>query len=430
MIAVTTTTASLRVFPREWTRTLLRPLRRDAWRVYLFFLLAALSALAGVVYLFAAGMAAALLLATLIGVPLLALIVLTGRGWNRLYRRVVRLTGVDIEAPPPFDRRSTWWATIGAALTDPVGWRSLGFVVLHSVLLTPLGFALVMGAFIALTAIGSPAVYLVTGEPFMTLGRPVDSLPVYLLLALGGLIGLYTVAWAVIGVSGLDVWLARSLLGATDRDRRVRRLERARSEVADDAAATLRRVERDLHDGTQARLITVAMALARAEEHFAAADTDRARALVCDALANTKETIAELRDIVRGIRPPALDLGLDAAVQTLAARAPVPVDVSVDLGVRPSLGVETMAYFCVAELLANVSRHSGANRASVSLRSDPQELRITVADNGSGGVRIGEGSGLTGLRDRLAMLDGTLSIDSPDGGPTVVTVTVPLGARR
>ena len=155
-----------------------------------------------------------------------------------------------------------------------------------------------------------------------------------------------------------------------------------------------------------------------------------ARDLVADALANTKDTLTELRDLVRGIRPPALDLGLGPAVQTLAARNPIPVDVSVDLRVRPSIGVETMAYFCVAELLANVSRHSGATQASVHIHSDTDELRIIVNDNGSGGISVGNGSGLTGLAERLAMLDGRLEIDSPTGGPTVVSVIVPPGVGQ
>jgi signal transduction histidine kinase len=171
--------------------------------------------------------------------------------------------------------------------------------------------------------------------------------------------------------------------------------------------------------------------LARAEEHLAtSSDAPQARELVSGALANTRDTLAELRDLVRGIRPPALDLGLGPAIQTLAARNPIPVEVAVDLAVRPSIGVETMAYFCVAELLANVSRHSGASRATVQIHGDAQELRILVEDNGSGGVQVGNGSGLTGLRDRLAMLDGRLEIDSPAGGPTVVTVVVPPGTEQ
>ncbi|MGE2721276.1 sensor histidine kinase [Mycolicibacterium celeriflavum] len=408
----------------------LRPLRRESLRIYLYFLLASVLAVLGVVFLFAAGLASGLLLVTVIGIPLLALVVLSGRAWNQLYRSLARLTGVEIDPPPPFTRTAGRLRTVVEALTDPVGWRSLGFVALHSVLMTPVGFAVITGISVCATAITSPVVYLVTGEPYMTIGEPIDALGVYLLLALAGIVGLYALGWLMIGIVHLDVSLARALLGATDRDRRVGQLERARADVVDESAATLQRVERDLHDGTQARLITTAMALARAEEHFASSDVNRARTLVSDALANTKDTLSELREIVRGIRPPALDLGLESAVRTLAARNPLPVDVSADLRVRPSLGVETMAYFCAAELLANVSKHSGASHAVVTMSSDEQELRITVSDNGSGGVQIGNGSGLTGLRDRLAMLDGRLSVDSPEGGPTVVTAVVPPGVDQ
>jgi signal transduction histidine kinase len=371
------------------------------------------------------------LILTLIGIPLLALIVMSGRAWNRLYRTLARLKGVDIEAPSPFVRVPGPLHTVAAALGDPVGWRSLGFLALHSVVMTPVGFLVVLGVVISVSLIASPVVWLVLREPFITVGEPIDSLGVYLGCSVLGALALYLVGWVMLGLSRVHVMAARALLGPTERERRVIQLEQARSGVVDDAASTLQRVERDLHDGTQARLITVAMALARADEHLAAAgDATPAKTLVSDALANTKDTLAELRDLIRGIRPPALDLGLGPAIEALAGRNPVAVEVTVDLAVRPSIGVETMAYFCVAELLANVSRHSGASEASVHLSSDPSELRILVADNGSGGVVPGNGSGLTGLEERLAMLDGRLEIDSPPGGPTVVTVVVPPGAEQ
>jgi signal transduction histidine kinase len=358
------------------------------------------------------------------------LVVMSGRAWNRLYRSLARLTGAVIDGPPPFARQPGRLHTLAAALTDAVGWRSLGFLALHSVLMTPIGYFVILGVAVAVILVVSPVAWLALGEPFVTFGEPVDSLWAYLLLAVAGVAALYLLGWVMLGLSRAHVWLVRTLLGPTERELRVVQLERARAGVVDDAATTLQRVERDLHDGTQARLITVAMALARADEHLATSDVGRARELVTDALANTKDTLTELRDLVRGIRPPALDLGLGPAIQTLAARNPIPVDVAVDLQVRPSIGVETMAYFCVAELLANVSRHSGASEAAVRVHSDTQELRITVQDNGAGGVQVGNGSGLTGLRDRLAMLDGRLEVDSPDGGPTVVTVVVPPGAEQ
>jgi signal transduction histidine kinase len=414
----------------DWTRTLLTPLRAPAWRAYLYFVLASILAIAGVVFIFFAGLGSGLLMVTLVCIPLLAAVVMSGRAWNRLYRSLARLLDVSIDAPPPFARPAGRLQTVAAALTDGVGWRSLGFLALQAIVMTPVGYLVIVGIAMSVALVASPVAWLLMGEPFVSLGEPVDSLPAYLLLSAGGLIALYLLGWLMLGLGRAHAWMACALLGPTERERRVGQLERARADVVDDSAATLQRVERDLHDGTQARLITVAMALARAEEHFASSDVTRGRELVSDALANTKDTLTELRDLVRGIRPPALDLGLDEAVRTLAARNPIPVDVTVDLAARPSIGVETMAYFCMAELLANVTRHSGASHASVRIHGDATELRIIVEDNGSGGVQVGNGSGLVGLRDRLAMLDGSLEIDSPNGGPTVVTVVVPPGTDQ
>ena len=430
MVGVITTAPPTASTELDWTRTFLTPIRRAAWRTYLYFLLVSVLAVAGIAFIFAAGLASGLLIVTLVGIPLLALVVMSGRAWNRLYRTLARLTGAVIDAPPPFARPKGRLQTVAVALTDAVGWRSLGFVALDAVLMTPIGYAVIVGVGASAALVASPVLWLTTGETVVSLGEPVDSLWVYLVLSVAGVVALYLMGWVMLGISRAHVWLARTLLGPTERERRVAQLEQARAGVVDDAAATLQRVERDLHDGTQARLITVAMALARADEHLATSNVATARELVSDALANTRDTLTELRDLVRGIRPPALDLGLGPAVQTLAARNPIPIDVTVDLAVRPSIGVETMAYFCVAELLANVSKHSGASQAAVRLSSDADELRITVQDNGSGGVQVGNGSGLTGLADRLAMLDGRLEIHSPDGGPTVVTVVVPPGVEQ
>lgn len=432
MIVTTTLTAPV-VAPAGADRRspLLRPVQASAWRMYLYVLLATLLAVPGLVYLFCTGLTSGLLLITLVGVPLVALVVLSGRWWNRLYRALARLVGVTIDEPAPFVRPAGWLHALSAALTDVVGWRSLGFLTLGSIVMLPVGYWVLVGVAMAVVLVASPVLWLVLGESVVTLGEPVDSLGVYLLLAVGGLLALYVLGWLTLGIGRVHIWLATSLLAPTDGERRVVQLEQARADVVDDSAATLRRVERDLHDGTQARLITVAMALARAEEHLATLDeVQRGRELVSDALANTKDTLTELRDLVRGIRPPALDLGLGSAVQTLAARNPIPVQLVDDIAVRPSLGIETMAYFCVAELLANVSRHSGATEATVWLHSDGHELRIAVADNGSGGIDPARGSGLTGLTDRLRMVDGRLDIDSPAGGPTTVTAVVPAGAER
>ncbi|WP_234792715.1 sensor histidine kinase [Mycolicibacterium fortuitum] len=412
-------------------RTLTIPFTAASCRGYLYFLLVSVFAVVGVVYLFVTGLTSGLLLVTLVGIPLLALVVLSGRRWNALYRSLARLVGVTIDPPAPFNRQAGWPHTVAAALTDGVGWRSLGFLLLQSVVMTPLGYGVVLGVAMSAVLVVSPVIWVITGEAVVSFGEPVDSLGTYLLLSAAGLLALYLLAWTMIGIGRAHVWLAGALLAPTGRERRVGELERARADVVDDSAATLRRVERDLHDGTQARLIAVAMTLARAEEQLADPDkADRARQLVSDALANTRDTLTELRDLVRGIRPPALDLGLVPAVQTLVARNPIPVELVHDVTVRPSLGVETLAYFCVAELLANVSRHSGATQATVLLHGDADELRITVSDNGSGGVEPANGSGLTGLADRLQMVDGRLDIDSPAGGPTTITAVVPSGTQR
>lgn len=431
MITVTTTAITSASTTDDWRRTLRTPFTAAAWRGYLYFLLISVLAVVGVAYLFVTGLASGLLLVTLVGIPLLALVVLSGRRWNALYRSLARLVGVTIDAPAPFVRKAGWPQTLASALTDAVGWRSLGFLLLQSVVMTPVGYLVLVAFVMSVSSVASPVIWMITGEPVLSLGEPVDSLGAYLLLAVVGLVAVYLVAWLMIGIGRAHVWLAGALLAPTGHERRVGELERARADVVDDSAATLRRVERDLHDGTQARLIAVAMTLARAEEQLADPDkADRARQLVSDALANTKDTLTELRDLVRGIRPPALDLGLVPAVQTLVARNPIPVELVDDVTVRPSMGVETLAYFCVAELLANVSRHSGATQATVRLHSDTEELRITVADNGSGGVEPANGSGLTGLADRLRMVDGRLDIDSPAGGPTTITAVVPSGTHR
>ena len=192
------------------------------------------------------------------------------------------------------------------------------------------------------------------------------------------------------------------------------------------AAATLRRIERDLHDGTQARLVGLAMHLTLIHE-LVTADADRGRVLaaVDTARSNATQAIADLRHLVKGIHPPVLDEGLPAALATLAADSPLSVDVSTDIRARPTPAVESIAYFCAAELLANATKHSGADTATVTVTAHDGPLRLRVADDGRGGAVIGAGSGLTGLLARVRTVDGTLTCDSPPGGPTVVTVELP-----
>jgi signal transduction histidine kinase len=222
-------------------------------------------------------------------------------------------------------------------------------------------------------------------------------------------------------------------IAAARLPRRVRELEQSRARLVDDSAARLRQIERDLHDGAQAQMVAAAMKLGLARDKLggmvegtAPSDLERVLELVAAAHRNAKEAIAALRDLARGIHPPVLDHGLGTAVATLAARSDVPVDLRVDLPKRPSAAIETIAYFCAAELLTNIAKHSGARHVTVELRYRPRELlQLVVTDDGSGGARIDASGGLAGLAERVRTVDGMLQVSSPPAGPTVVTVELP-----
>ena len=220
-----------------------------------------------------------------------------------------------------------------------------------------------------------------------------------------------------------------------DSVRRVRELEQSRAYLVDDSAARLRRIERDLHDGAQAQMVAVTMKLGLAMKKLGGmidgtgqADLDRVLELVVAAHRGAKEAITELRDLARGIHPPVLDQGLGIALTTLAARSDVPVELVIDLPERPSAAIETIAYFCAAELLTNVAKHSGARHATLEAVHAPGLLRVRVSDDGSGGARVEARGGLAGLAERIRTVDGRLQLSSPPGGPSVVTVELPSHA--
>ena len=216
---------------------------------------------------------------------------------------------------------------------------------------------------------------------------------------------------------------------------RVRELEQSRAHAVDDSAARLRQIERDLHDGAQAQMVAVTMKLGLAMKKLGRmvdgtgqTDLDRVLDLVAAAHRGAKEAITELRDLARGIHPPVLDHGLGAALTTLAARSDLPVELVLDLPERPSAAIETIAYFCAAELVANVAKHSGAGHATLEAAHVPGLLRVRVSDDGSGGARVEARGGLAGLAERVRTVDGRLQISSPPAGPTVVTVELPSRA--
>jgi signal transduction histidine kinase len=210
---------------------------------------------------------------------------------------------------------------------------------------------------------------------------------------------------------------------------RERELTQRRARVVDQAEARLRGIERDLHDGAQVRLAALAMTLGEIKENLEhAADPERTISLAAAAHRNAKETLAELRDLAKGIHPAVLDRGLPAALAVLAEASAVPVTLTVDLGGRPSPAIEAIAYFCAAELLANVAKHSGASRADISVSDETGRLLVSVTDDGAGQATPKPGGGLAGLVERVQTVDGLLSLDSPPGGPTTMTIELPVHA--
>lgn len=236
-----------------------------------------------------------------------------------------------------------------------------------------------------------------------------------------------------VGAGLLDRTLSRVLLGTSrvaELEEHVDVLQDARRGAVDAAATERQRIERDLHDGVQPRLVAVAMTLDMARSKLAS-DPEAARALLDDAHLETKQSITELRHLARGIHPAVLtDRGLDAALSAVAQHCSVPTTVRVDLPERPSREAEAVLYFAVSEALTNVSKHSRASGCSVSVTQTGQTVRAVVFDNGVGGAAAGRGGGvgLSGMADRVRAAGGTVSVDSPQGGPTVLTVEVPCAS--
>jgi signal transduction histidine kinase len=244
-----------------------------------------------------------------------------------------------------------------------------------------------------------------------------------------GLLVLLAAAQLTRGLAIADVAMSRRLLGPRrDLAARVTELEISRERVVDAAETERRRIERDLHDGAQQRLVALAMDLGRAKARFAD-DLDAAVGLVDQAHIQAKEALVELRNLVRGVHPPVLtERGLDAALSGLAALCPVPVEVHVDVPVRPKSSVEAVAYFMVAEALTNVAKHSRASHAKVVVEGHgyPGMLTVMISDDGIGGADV-HSPGLSGLADRVTGVDGRLSVESPSGGPTIIAAELPCG---
>lgn len=436
---------------KQLARVVLRePFHRRTWAELAFFL--AGSALTGAGALVVGVLVAGGLVLTvaLVGVLVLAAALQTARGLGRWQRALAwRLLGEEIAEPEPVDRRPGRLGRLRARLGDRTAWRSLLYLVTR-VPLTVFGFWFAVSVWLgALSGITSPVTggrglggigfgVLRRGVQVGVAGPPSVGFATHVGLLVTGVVLLFAAPWLTRLVVAIDRRMMHLLLGPDAVTSRVQRLEESRSRTLDAAADTLKRIERNLHDGTQAQLVALAMRLGQAKEKLddlgegthGDRSLDAVRRLVDEAHRGAKEAITDLRDLARGIHPPALDTGLANALSTLAARSPVPTAATVSVSARPTPAIEVICYFCAAELLANVHQHARASRASLSCVQHGPWLRLVVRDDGRGGAvanRTGSSSsGLAGLAERVRTVDGNLSIASPAGGPTVVTVDLPV----
>ncbi|MFD9135542.1 sensor histidine kinase [Streptomyces bottropensis] len=377
------------------------------------------------------------LLITFLGVPVLAAGLAGCRGFGALERARARaLLGVEVSAPEPLRPKGRGaMAWMGAVLRSGSSWRQLLYAVIQfpwsvfsfvvAVTFWTYGWALLtypLWFWVFPVWAGQDGLQLYGDETHSVyLDNPFE----VTVTALVGLLFTMASPWIVRGLTTVDRVMVGALLGPSRLGARVVELESDRGVVVDTAAADLRRIERDLHDGAQARLVALAIDLGLAKEKLA--EDPRAAAVMVDsAHGEVKTALQELRDLARGIHPAVLtDRGLDAALSSVASRCAVPVVVDVDLPARPVPAIEGIAYFTVSELLQNVSKHAGASRATVDVWKVENRLMLQVADDGVGGADTGRGSGLAGLAERIGAVDGILVVDSPAGGPTRVTAELP-----
>ncbi|MFF6993877.1 sensor histidine kinase [Streptomyces sp. NPDC008313] len=377
------------------------------------------------------------LLVTFLGVPVLAAGLAGCRGFGALERARARaLLGLDVDAPEPLRVKSRGaMAWMGAVLKSGTSWRSLLYAVVQfpwavfsfamAVAFWAYGWAMLTYPlwFWVFPMYGGQDGLQLFGDE--THGVYLDNPFEITVTALTGLLFTLAAPWIVRGLTMVDRVLVQGLLGPSRLVTRVVELESDRGVVVDTAAADLRRIERDLHDGAQARLVALAMDLGLAKEKLVE-DPRAAARMVDEAHGEVKTALQELRDLARGIHPAVLtDRGLDAALSAVASRCTVPVRVEVDLPSRPAPAIEGIAYFTVCELLQNISKHSRATRATVDVWRAEKRLLLQVTDNGVGGADAGAGSGLAGLAERLDAVDGILVVDSPVAGPTRVTAELP-----
>jgi signal transduction histidine kinase len=372
-----------------------------------------------------------------VGVFVLALTLLAWRGGAWLERRWVgAMLGVHIPDPYRPLPSGSLWRRARVLASDPATWKDLAYLVV----LFPLGliwFVVTTTVWtLALGLLTAPLWYWIPADGAVALFENgdrsylvLDTLPEAILAGVAGAALCVAAAWVVKGMATAHGAVALALLGPSQNQlqARVEALQASRDRAVDSADAERRRIERDLHDGAQQRLVALAMDLGMARAKLET-DPAAATALVGEAHEEAKRALAELRDLARGIHPAVLaDRGLDAAISALAARSPVPVGVDITAERLPD-PVESAAYFVVAEALTNAAKHAQAAEITVRITRRRDLLVVEVVDDGAGGADPSRGSGLRGLADRVAAVEGRLTVTSPPGGPTVIRAELPCGS--
>jgi len=428
---------------RRLASTILRaPLSRRTVREFVYCGLATVTGFVGfwiTVVLLTSGMiVSASIVGTVVGLMVIVLALRVTRRLGALHRRLAGwLLRYRVEPPPKFQPGKGILGRLDKRLRDRAGWRAVTYAMVKLPTAAVQGYSVVLAGFgladvtypvdwLAFHSGSSSPLVAVFPVPFGGILK-VYNWPETFLAAILGAACVLAATWLARGINAGDRWLIRSLLGPSSMSERVTELERTRALAVDDAAAALRRVERDLHDGAQMRLAALAMNLGMAREKLDDRGESTVRELIDAAHRNAVDALADLRDLARGIHPPVLDNGLASALTTLATSSAIPASVSADIGTRPAPAIETIAYFCAAELIANATKHSYANEIKITIYTERSGvLRLEVSDDGVGGADAGRGSGLTGLGQRVSTVDGRIDVSSPPGGPTAVTVVLPL----
>ncbi|POH59590.1 sensor histidine kinase [Cryobacterium zongtaii] len=440
--AVSPRSVSLSSSRPRWVIAAFSPL---TWREFAFHAAHLPIAIGGLLWFIAAVALGLPLGVTWVGLVVSAFLLAGSAGFASATRKLShRLLGQSVILPRKYDAKPGAVGYVTTRFRHAATWRALAFLPV-SFVLTVATFCISTGVLITAWGAMTHSVWgqylpeqigndgkLHRGAQF--LGVFVDTAPLQVGFAVLG-VTLFLFVWPGVnhGLSSLQRVVIRSMLGASRAEARLTEVTRSRAAVVQDADDTLRRIERELHDGTQARLVGLAMTLGDARDRLQnGAEAGVVAPLVDQAHSSTGEALVELRELARGMHPPVLDDGLESALISACSRVPFPVSLEVSLRARPSTVIESIAYFSVLELLTNVSKHARATHARVTIAELSGRIELEVRDNGCGGAYVSPGdgaghrTGLAGLLERARSVDGTIDVDSPAGGPTLIRMSLPV----